>query len=95
MIANKLLSQYNRPVILLRHFKNGEVDELRGSARGKAVEGLDNLKEALNGLTGVQKAEGHAFAFGVGVDKDMDGQISDEQDQSGMAQVYALYQAAF
>ena len=71
LIANKLLSQYNRPVILLRHFKNGDVDELRGSARGKAVEGLDNLKEALNGLTGVQKAEGHAFAFGVGVDKDM------------------------
>ena len=71
LIANKLLSQYNRPVILLRHFRQGNIDELRGSARGKAVEGLDNLKETLNGLTGVQKAEGHAFAFGVGVDKDM------------------------
>lgn len=71
LIANKLLSQYNRPVILLRHFRQGNVDELRGSARGKSVEGLDNLKDTLNGLTGVQKAEGHAFAFGVGVDKDM------------------------
>ena len=71
LIANKLLSQYNRPVILLRHFRQGNIDELRGSARGKSVEGLDNLKETLNGLTGVQKAEGHAFAFGVGVDKDM------------------------
>ena len=71
LIANKLLSQYNRPVILLRHFRQGNIDELRGSARGKAVEGLDNLKDTLNGLTGVQKAEGHAFAFGVGVDKDM------------------------
>ena len=71
LIANKLLSQYNRPVILLRHFRQGNIDELRGSARGKSVEGLDNLKDTLNGLTGVQKAEGHAFAFGVGVDKDM------------------------
>ena len=71
LIANKLLSQYNRPVILLRHFRQGNIDELRGSARGKSVEGLDNLKDTLSGLTGVQKAEGHAFAFGVGVDKDM------------------------
>jgi single-stranded-DNA-specific exonuclease len=71
LIANKLLSQYNRPVILLRHFRQGNVDELRGSARGKSVEGLDNLKDTLSGITGVQKAEGHAFAFGVGVDKDM------------------------
>lgn len=71
LIANKLLSQYNRPVILLRHFRQGSVDELRGSARGKSVEGLDNLKDTLSGITGVQKAEGHAFAFGVGVDKDM------------------------
>ena len=71
LIANKLLSQYNRPVILLRHFRQGNIDELRGSARGKSVEGLDNLKETLSELTGVQKAEGHAFAFGVGVDKDM------------------------
>lgn len=71
LIANKLLSQYNRPVILLRHFRQGNIDELRGSARGKSVEGLDNLKDTLSELTGVQKAEGHAFAFGVGVDKDM------------------------
>ena len=80
LIANKLLSQYNRPVILLRHFRQGNIDELRGSARGKAVEGLDNLKETLNGLTGVQKAEGHAFAFGVGVDKDMLGEFKQHLD---------------
>lgn len=71
LIANKLLSQYNRPVILLRHFRHGNIDELRGSARGKAVEGLVNLKDTINGITGVQRAEGHAFAFGVGVEKDM------------------------
>lgn len=66
LIANKLLSQYNRPVILLRNYNN----ELRGSARGKAVDGLDNLKDLLKNITGVSKAEGHAFAFGIGVDKD-------------------------
>lgn len=71
LIANKLLGQYNRPVILLRHFHQGNIDELRGSARGKSVEGLNNLKDMISGITGVQKAEGHAFAFGVGVDKDM------------------------
>lgn len=75
LIANKLLSQYNRPVILLRHFRQGNIDELRGSARGKSVEGLNNLKDTLSGITGVQKAEGHAFAFGVGVDKDMLGEF--------------------
>ena len=71
LIANKLLSQYNRPIILLRHYNDGDIDELRGSVRGKQVEGLDNLKEALNGITGVNKAEGHAFAFGLGVNKNM------------------------
>ena len=68
LIANKLLSQYNRPIILLRHFTEDGVNELRGSVRGKSVEGLPNLKDALNGITGVEKAEGHAFAFGIGID---------------------------
>lgn len=73
LIANKLLSQYNRPVLLLRRFvdhKTGE-EEYRGSARGKAVDGLSNLKDVIKDLTGVSKAEGHAFAFGVGVDSNM------------------------
>ena len=71
LIANKLLSQYNRPIILLRHYTDNNVDELRGSVRGKQVDGLDNLKESINGITGVDKAEGHAFAFGLGINKDM------------------------
>ena len=73
LIANKLLSQYNRPVLLLRRFvdhSTGE-EEYRGSARGKAVDGLSNLKDVIKELTGVSKAEGHAFAFGVGVNSDM------------------------
>lgn len=71
LIANKLLSQYNLPIILLRPYSDGKVNEYRGSVRGKPVEGLINLKDTINGLTGVEKAEGHAFAFGLGINKDM------------------------
>ena len=71
LIANKLLSQYNRPVILLRNFVNGNVRELRGSVRGKPVDGLDNLKDVMTGITGVERAEGHAFAFGLGINDEM------------------------
>lgn len=69
LIANKILSENNKPVILLRKFTNGkDIDEYRGSVRGKPVEGLTNLKDALKDITGVEKAEGHAFAFGIGID---------------------------
>lgn len=71
LIANKLLSQYNRPVILLRNFVNGDVHELRGSVRGKPVDGLDNLKDVMAGITGVERAEGHAFAFGLGINDEL------------------------
>ena len=70
LIANKLLSQTNKPVILLRRYVDGKVDQYRGSARGKSVEGLDNLKDTIKDITGVEMAEGHAFAFGIGIEKD-------------------------
>ena len=72
LIANKILSQTNKPVILLRRFIDGKgVDEYRGSVRGKPVDGITNLKDLVKNITGVEMAEGHAFAFGVGIDKDM------------------------
>lgn len=70
LIANKLLSQTNKPVILLRHYVDKGVDQYRGSVRGKPVEGLDNLRETIKGISGVEMAEGHAFAFGIGIDKE-------------------------
>ena len=71
LIANKLLSDTNKPVILLRKYTDNKgVDQYRGSVRGKAAEGLDNLKEAIKGITGVEMAEGHAFAFGIGIDRE-------------------------
>lgn len=69
LIANKVLSDYNKPVILLRHYNNKGVDQYRGSVRGKAAEGLTNLRELITGLSGVEMAEGHPFAFGIGIDK--------------------------
>lgn len=71
LIANKILSQTNKPVILLRKFTDNKgIDQYRGSVRGKPAEGLDNLKETIKGITGVQMAEGHAFAFGIGIDRE-------------------------
>lgn len=71
LIANKLLSETNKPVILLRKYTDNKgVDQYRGSVRGKPAEGLGNLKEAIKGLTGVEMAEGHAFAFGIGIDRE-------------------------
>lgn len=72
LIANKLLSQTNKPVILLRRFTDNKgIDEYRGSVRGKPVEGIVNLKDLIKDITGVQMAEGHGFAFGIGIDKNM------------------------
>ena len=72
LIANKILSQTNKPVILLRRFIDGKgVDEYRGSVRGKPVDGITNLKDLVKNITGVEMAEGHGFAFGIGIDKDM------------------------
>lgn len=71
LIANKLLSQTNKPVFLLRHYTDNKgINQYRGSVRGKAAEGLPNLKEAIKDITGVEMAEGHAFAFGIGIDEE-------------------------
>lgn len=71
LIANKLLSQTNKPVFLLRRYTDNKgINQYRGSVRGKAAEGLPNLKEAIKDITGVEMAEGHAFAFGIGIDQE-------------------------
>jgi len=71
LIANKLLSVTNKPVLLLRRYvDNKGTDEYRGSVRGKPVEGLLNLRDVLKNISGVTKAEGHAFACGIGITRD-------------------------
>ncbi len=70
LIANNLLSKFNKPVILLREFTEKNEKQYRGSVRGKPVDTLDNLKELMSGITGVIKADGNGFAFGVSIEKD-------------------------
>lgn len=71
LIANKLLSQTNKPVFLLRKFiDNNGTNQYRGSVRGKSVEGLSNLRETVKDISGVEMAEGHAFAFGIAIDQE-------------------------
>lgn len=71
LIANKLLSKYNKPVVLLREYTDNKgLKEYRGSIRGKPAEGLSNLKDTIRDITGVDFVEGHAFAAGIGINKD-------------------------
>ena len=67
LIANKLLSKYKRPILILRHTSEGM---LEGSGRGYEKSELADFKGFLNDSGIVQYAEGHANAFGVGIKED-------------------------
>jgi len=72
LIANKLLSKYNKPTLLLKEYINDKgIKEYRGSVRSKSVEGADNFKEIINGITGVEYAQGHASAFGIAINEEL------------------------
>ena len=62
LIANQLMAEYQRPVILLNKFE----DCLRGSGR---TYGLPNFRQFLNDTQLVNYCEGHASAFGISVDE--------------------------
>ena len=68
LIANQLMSKYQRPVLLLNKIINEDKTiSWEGSGRGYDKSKFDNLREFLNesGLT--MYAEGHANALGVGI----------------------------
>ena len=68
LIANQLMSKYQRPVLLLNKVVNEDKTiSWEGSGRGYDKSKFDNLREFLNesGLT--MYAEGHANALGVGI----------------------------
>ena len=68
LIANQLMSKYQRPVLLLNKIVNEDgTISWEGSGRGYDKSKFDNLREFLNesGLT--MYAEGHANALGVGI----------------------------
>ena len=63
LIANQLMSKYQRPVLLLNQTQDG----WEGSGRGYDKSKFDNLREFLNYSGLVMYAEGHANALGVGI----------------------------
>jgi single-stranded-DNA-specific exonuclease len=68
LIANQLMSKYQRPVLLLNRVVNDDgTISWEGSGRGYDKSKFDNLREFLNYSQMVMYAEGHANALGVGI----------------------------
>jgi single-stranded-DNA-specific exonuclease len=62
-----LIAKYKKPVLILKDTQN---ELLQGSARGYEKSELKDFKSFMNDSFGVEYAEGHANAFGVGIKKD-------------------------
>ena len=77
LIANQLMSIYQRPVLILSETKHEIVDEqgkvveteiwYEGSFRGPNVPGLESTKDFFEGCEVVEYTAGHANAGGLGV----------------------------
>lgn len=66
LVANKILAQYQKPVLIFKKSQEESNSTLVGSGRGL---GTKNFKEACN-ETGLGKGFGHPFAFGVFAEKE-------------------------
>lgn len=79
LIANQLMSIYQRPVLILSETEHDILDEqgkvvtteiwYEGSFRGPNVPGLESTKDFFEGCEVVEYTAGHANAGGVGVKK--------------------------
>ena len=68
LIANQLMSKYQRPVLLLNKIINEDGSiSWEGSGRGYDKSKFDNLREFLNESNLTMYAEGHANALGAGI----------------------------
>lgn len=74
LIANQIMGEYMRPVLLLNHYievdeETGEVlvNAWRGSGRNATYSKLENMREFLADSWLVEYASGHASAFGLSV----------------------------
>lgn len=74
LIANRLLSSYKRPVLLLKHFHDYEDSSMpdcwAGSMRSITAEGFEDPRAIFNNMTGVREFAGHAEACGAKIFKD-------------------------
>ena len=69
LMANKLTSQYKKPVIVLRK-KEGEEGVFGGSCRNYKLSPIVNLKEFLDELNTFNELSGHGNAFGFKITLD-------------------------
>ena len=67
LIANQLMSEYQRPVLLLNQVITDGIITWEGSGRNYGHSKLTNLRSFLLETGLVMYAEGHASAFGVGI----------------------------
>ena len=78
LIANQLMSKYQRPVLLLHQTtmldeNNNEVDTWEGSGRGYDKSKFNNFREFILDSNLAEYAEGHSNAFGAGfTDRNID-----------------------
>ena len=82
LIANELMSEYKRPVVLLSKTVHEGQDAWEGSARGYEKSKMNDFRQFVRNSGLVFLAEGHANAFGFGIyDKDFDDFISWSDEQ--------------
>lgn len=68
LIANQLASKYARPTLVLRHIYQEDGSETyEGSGRNYNKSRLENFRQFCNDTGLVMYAEGHASAFGIGI----------------------------
>lgn len=74
LIANRLLSSYKRPILLLKHYHDYEDTSMpdcwAGSMRSITAEGFEDPRAIFNEMTGVREFAGHAEACGAKIFKD-------------------------
>lgn len=73
LVANSLMSKYQRPVLILSPRQHGDELWWEGSGRGPNLPGLESCREFYLESELVEYAEGHKNAFGLGVkDENLD-----------------------
>lgn len=73
LIANRLLGEHKRPVLILKHFHDYEdasqEDCWAGSMRSIPAEGFEDPREEISHMSGVREAQGHSLACGTKIYK--------------------------
>ena len=68
LIANQLMSEYQRPILLLNKIINEDKTiSWEGSGRGYDKSKFTHFKDFLNNTNLIEYAEGHQSAFGIGI----------------------------